>query len=187
MTQTVDTTAIAGYRTGAWQIDPSHSEVAFSVRHMMVSKMRGRFTDFSGTINAAEELAESSVEVSVQLTSIETGSEQRDAHLRSPDFFHTDESPVMTYRASGVVRDGDAYRLEGELTLKGITRTVPVSFEVTGLGPDAFGGVRAGFSGEAEINRQDFNVTWNQAIEGVGVVVGDKVKIHLEIQAVYAG
>jgi polyisoprenoid-binding protein YceI len=184
MTQTLDTVQIPGYRAGTWQIDASHSEVGFSVRHMMISKVRGGFHEFAGTIVTAEDPSDSVVDVAVTLSSISTGDANRDAHLRSPDFFDTDTHPQMTYHAKGVATDGDGFRLDGELSLKGITRTVPVVFELTGVGPDPYGGVRAGFSGRAEINRNDFNVTWNQAIEGAGVVVGDKVQIQLEVQAV---
>ena len=184
MTQTVATDAIPGYRTGTWQIDPLHSEVGFSVRHMMVSKVRGRFTDCTATLTTAEELADSSVTVEIKLASIETGSDQRDEHLRSPDFFGTDENPTMTYRSTGVSEDGDNWVLAGDLTLKGITKQVPLHFELVGLGPDAYGGYRAGFSGTAVINRQDFGVTWNQTMEAGGVVVSDKVTIQIEAEFV---
>lgn len=170
---------------GTWQIDTVHSEVEFTVRHMMVSKVRGRFAEFSGTIVTAPDLMDSTVSVSIDPASVTTGNPQRDTHLRSPEFFGTDDHPHMDYRATGVVVDGDSYRLDGQLTIKGITRTVPVSFELIGMGPDAYGGTRMGFSGRAEINRQDFDVRWNHAIEGSGgVVVGDKVAITLEVQAV---
>lgn len=184
MTETLTTATIPGYRTGTWQIDTVHSEVGFSVRHMMVSKVRGRFTEFAGTLVTAADIAQSTVSVDITLGSIQTGSEQRDAHLRSPDFFGTDTNPTMTFRSTSLDPHGDEWVLTGDLTLKGITRSVPVEFELVGIGPDAYGGYRMGFSGKATINRQDFDVTWNQAIEGGGVVVGDKVTIQLEIEAV---
>jgi polyisoprenoid-binding protein YceI len=175
---------IPGYVTGTWTIDPVHSEVGFSVRHMMVSKVRGKFTKFSGQIVTAEDVLSSSVTAEIELSSIETGAEQRDAHLRSPDFFHTDIHPLMTYRSTGIRAEGDGYIVDGELTLKGITKNVPLKLELNGFGPDAYGGTRAGFTATAEINRQEFGVNWNAAMETGGVVVSDKVTIHMEIEAV---
>ncbi len=173
-----------GYVTGTWAIDPLHSEVGFSVRHMMVSKVRGKFTKFSGELVTAEDLFDSSVTAEIDLASIDTGSEQRDAHLRSSEFFDVEKHPTMAYRSTGLRPHGDGYVLEGELTLKGITRSVPLTLEVNGFGPDAYGGTRAGFTATGEINRQDFGVSWSAAMETGGVVVADKVAIHLEIEAV---
>jgi len=184
MTETLTTGAIPGFVAGTWTIDTVHSEVGFSVRHMMVSKVRGKFTKFEGEIVTAANLSDSSVIADIDLSSIDTGSEQRDGHLRSPDFFHTDEHPRMTYRSTGLRANGDDYVLDGELTLKGVTRPVPLKLEVNGFGPDAYGGTRAGFTATGQINRADFGVTWNAAIEGGGVVVADKVDLHLEIEAV---
>jgi polyisoprenoid-binding protein YceI len=183
MTMT-QTGAIPGYVAGTWSIDPIHSEVGFSVRHMMVSKVRGKFTKFSGEIVTGEDILGSSVTAEIDLASIDTGAEQRDGHLRSPDFFDTDNHPVMTYQATGLRADGDDYVLDGELTLKGVTKNVPLTLELNGFGPDAYGGTRAGFTATGEINRQDFGVNWNAAMETGGLVVSDKVSIHLEIEAV---
>jgi len=183
MTQT-QTVTIPGYVAGTWTIDALHSEVGFSVRHMMVSKVRGKFTKFVGELVTAENPLDSSVTAEIDLASIDTGSEQRDGHLRSPDFFDTDNHPRMTYRSTGLRADGDNYVLDGELTLKGVTRSVPLKLELNGFGPDAYGGTRAGFTATGQINRADFGVTWNAAIEGGGVVVADKVDLHLEIEAV---
>jgi polyisoprenoid-binding protein YceI len=183
MTQTL-TGTIPGFVAGTWTIDPLHSEVGFSVRHMMVSKVRGKFTKFAGEVVTAENLADSKVTAEIDLASIDTGSEQRDGHLRSPDFFDTDNHPQMTYRSTGLRTAGDDFVLDGELTLKGVTRSVPLKLEVNGFGPDAYGGTRAGFTATGQINRGDFGVTYNAAIEGGGVVVADKVEIHLEIEGV---
>ena len=183
MTMTA-TGTIPGYVAGTWTIDPVHSEVGFSVRHMMVSKVRGKFTKFAGEIVTADDALASSVTAEIDLASIETGAEQRDAHLRSPDFFDTARYPVMTYKSNGIRRSGDGYVVDGELTLKGVTKSVPLDLELNGFGPDAYGGIRAGFSASGEINRQDFGVNWNAAMEAGGVVVSDKVAIHLEIEAV---
>jgi polyisoprenoid-binding protein YceI len=175
---------IPGYVAGTWTIDPVHSEVGFSVRHMMVSKVRGKFTKFGGELVTADDVLASSVTADIDLASIETGAEQRDGHLRSPDFFDTENHPLMTYRSTGIRHDGGDFIVDGELTLKGVTRSVPLKLELNGFGPDAYGGTRAGFSATAEINRQDFGVSWNAAMEHGGVVVSDKVAIHLEIEAV---
>jgi polyisoprenoid-binding protein YceI len=183
-TPSTSVAAIPGYVAGTWDIDPTHSEVGFSVRHMMVSKVRGRFEKYSGTIVTGDSIEGASVEADIDLASIWTGSDRRDDHLRSPDFFGTDEHPTMTFRSTGVRAAGDHWIITGDLTLKGITRAVELTTELVGVGPDAYGGTRAGFSATTSINRQDFDVTWNAAIEGGGVVVADEVKINLEIEAV---
>jgi polyisoprenoid-binding protein YceI len=185
MTADTTATAIPGYVAGTWTIDPVHSEVGFSVRHMMVSKVRGRFDTFSGEIVTGENPLNSSVTAEIDLASINTGNEQRDAHIRSADFFETDKHVKMTYRSTGVRAEGDEFVLDGELTLKDITRSVPLHLELNGFGPDPFGGTRAGFTAKAEINRSDFDVKFGLA-EGGGTVVSDKVSIQLEIEAVLA-
>jgi len=186
MTLTAQTaeTAIPGYQAATWTIDPIHSEVGFSVRHMMVSKVRGRFTKFSGEIATAADPLQSSVSAEIDLSSIDTGQEQRDNHIRSADFFEVETYPTMTYRSTGVrVEDGE-YVLDGQLTLKGVTRSVPLSLELNGFGPDAYGGYRAGFTATGEINRRDFNVSFNAPLSNGGVVVADKIQLQLEIEAV---
>lgn len=184
MTTTSAITQIPGYVAGTWTIDPVHSEVGFSVRHMMVSKVRGKFDGFSGTIVTAENPLASTATASIDLTTINTGNEGRDNHLRSADFFEVEAHQQMTYRTTGVTVDDDGYLIDGELTLKGITRSVPLRLELGGFGPDAFGGTRAGFTATGEIKRSDFGVDFNAAMETGGVVVGDKVSLHLEIEAV---
>ncbi len=175
---------IPGYVAGTWSIDAVHSEVGFTVRHMMVSKVRGKFTAFSGEIVTAENILGSSVTAEIELGSIDTGSEQRDGHIRSADFFDVENHPKMTYKSSGIRAEGDHYVVDGDLTLKGVTKSVPLTLEVNGFGPDAYGGTRAGFTATGEINRQDFGVSWSAAMETGGVVVSDKVTISLEIEAV---
>ena len=176
--------AIPGYVAGTWTIDAVHSEVGFTVRHMMVSKVRGKFTSFSGEIVTGEDILASSVTAEIDLGSIDTGSEQRDGHIRSADFFDVENHPKMTYQSTGIRAEGDHYVVDGELTLKGVTKSVPLTLEVNGFGPDAYGGTRVGFSATGEINRQDFGVSWSAAMETGGVVVSDKVTINLEIEAV---
>ncbi|MDR0346446.1 MAG: YceI family protein [Nocardiopsaceae bacterium] len=175
---------IPGYVAGTWSIDPVHSNVDFVVRHMMVSKVRGKFRTFSGTIVTAENPAESSVTAEIDLNSIDTGQEQRDNHIRSADFFEVETYPTMTYQSTGLSPDGDDFILHGKLTLKGVTREVPLKLELNGFGPDAFGGTRAGFTASGEINRKDFNVNFNAMMETGGAVVSDRIVIQLEIEAV---
>ncbi len=177
---------IPGFVAGTWAIDPVHSEVSFTVRHMMVSKVRGRFDKFEGTIVTAQDPLESTVTASVDLTSINTGQEQRDAHIRSADFFEVETYPTMTFATTGLRADGDGFLLDGDLTIKGVTRQVTFKLEISGFGPDAYGGTRCGFSATTEINRMDFGVSFNGPIPGVpgGVAVSEKVTIHLEIEGV---
>jgi|SRR5271166_4676744 len=186
LTSVTTETAVPGYEAATWNIDPIHSEVGFSVRHMMVSKVRGRFTNFSGQIVTADDPTQSSVTAEIDLSSINTGQEQRDAHIRSADFFEVETYPTMTYRSTGIrVQDGE-YVLDGDLTLKGVTKRVPLRLELNGFGPDPYGGVRAGFTATGDINRSDFNVSFNAPLSNGGVVVGEKVTLQLEIEAVRA-
>ncbi|MDX6389246.1 MAG: hypothetical protein QOJ73_309 [Streptosporangiaceae bacterium] len=184
MTTSAGTTTVPGYVAGTWDIDTVHSEVGFSVRHMMVSKVRGRFTAYSGQIATGENPLDSSVTADIDLSSIQTGAEQRDAHIRSADFFEVEKYPTMTYRSTGVRADGGDYVVDGDLTLKGVTKQVPLKLELNGFGPDPFGGTRAGFTATAEINRRDFNVNFSAPMQNGGAVVADKITIHLEIEAV---
>jgi len=178
------TETIPGYVTGTWTIDPVHSEVGFSVRHMMVSKVRGKFTSFEGEIVTGDNPLDAQVTATVDLRSVDTGNVDRDNHIRSADFFDADAHQTLTYRSTGVrAEDGD-YVLDGELTLRGVTKNVPLHLEIGGFGPDAFGGIRSGFTATGTINRKDFGVDFNAAMETGGVVVGDKVTIQLEIEAV---
>jgi polyisoprenoid-binding protein YceI len=184
MTTPSTATAIPGYVAGTWNIDPVHSEVGFSARHMMVSKVRGRFTTFSGQLVTGADPLASSVSAEIDLASITTGNDQRDDHIRSADFFEVETYPKMTYRSTGVRADGDGYVLDGELTLKDVTKSVPLTLELNGFGPDPFGGTRAGFTATGEINRKDFNVNFSAPMQNGGVVVSDKIGLHLEIEAV---
>jgi polyisoprenoid-binding protein YceI len=175
-----------GYIAGTWAIDPVHSEVSFVVRHMMVSKVRGRFDKFEGTFVTAEDPLASSVTAKVDLTSINTGQEQRDAHIRSADFFEVEKYPEMTFTSTGIKSAEEGFVLEGDLTLKGVTKGVAFNLELSGFGPDAYGGTRAGFSATTQINRLDYGVAFNGPIPGVpgGVAVSENVTINLEIEGV---
>lgn len=172
--------SISTLPTGTWTIDPSHTEAGFTARHLMVTKVRGRFTDLEGTVQVADDVAASTANVSVQMGSVTTGNDDRDTHLRSGDFFDVEQYPVMTFASTSF--DGDT--LAGDLTIKDITK--PVSFDVdfTGVATDPWGNTKAGFEAETEINRTDWGLTWNAAIEGGGVLVSEKIKIHLDVQLV---
>lgn len=175
---------IPGYTVGTWTVDPVHSEVGFVVRHLMVSKVRGGFTSFEGTISTAADPLQSTVVASVDLASITTNNEQRDAHLRSADFLNTEGDPKMTFRSTALRPAGSGLVCEGDLTIRGITHPISLDVEVNGIGPDPYGGTRLGVSATGQINRADYGVNWNAALEGGGVVVSDKVQLVLEIQAV---
>ena len=177
---------IPGYVTGTWTIDPVHSEVSFVVRHMMVSKVRGRFDKFEGAIETAPDPLQSTVTATVDLSSVNTGNETRDNHIRSEDFFHIEKHPTMTFRSTGIRAEGENFLLDGDLTLRGVSRPVTFFLEVNGLGPDPYGGTRSGFSATTEINRNDWNVSYNGPIPGAssGMVLSDRVTINLEIEAV---
>ena len=183
---TTDVVEIPGYIAGTWKIDPIHSYVGFVIRHLMVSKVRGHFTSFEGEIVTTDDPLRSRVTATIDLASVDTSNQQRDDHIRSADFFEVDKHPAMTYRSTDVRRDGDDYLLDGELTLKGITRPVSLQLEVNGFGPDPWrpeGGARVGFTATGEINRTEFDVTFNGPIPGGGMGLGEKVQIILEIEA----
>lgn len=185
MTAVDTSTTIPGYLSGSWAIDPTHSEVGFSVRHLMVSKVRGRFTRFEGELVTADDPLESSMQATVDLASIDTGHEQRDAHVRSGDFLDVERFPTMTYRSTGIRRDGDGLVVDGDLSLHGVTRSVPLVLEVNGFQPDTpFGDTRVGFSAVAEIDRRDFGIEFNAPIEGGGVLVGNTIQIAIEVEAI---
>ncbi|QJY48630.1 YceI family protein [Pseudonocardia broussonetiae] len=181
---TTTQTQIPNYIAGTWDIDPVHSDVSFTVRHMMVSKVRGRFGGFSGEIVTGPDVTGSSVRAEIDATSIDTGNDQRDGHIRSADFFAVENHPTWTFVSTAVRPDGDDLAVDGELTIKGVTRPVTLSLEVNGFGPDAYGGTRAGFTGTTTINRSDFGVDISMPLDGGGVVVSEKVQITLEIQGV---
>jgi polyisoprenoid-binding protein YceI len=179
-----DIVEIPGYLAGVWKADPVHSEVAFAVRHLMISKTRGRFTTFDVTITTAEDPRDSTVEATIDLASVDTGLDVRDAHLRSADYLDVENHPTMAYRSTGVRPHGDGWTVDGELTLHGVTRQVPLALEANGFRADPFGGQRAGFSATAQISRSDFGIDLTTVMDAGGVAVGDKVAISLEIEAV---
>lgn len=172
--------------TGTWEIDPAHSSANFSARHLMVSKVRGSFKSFHGTITIAEDPLQSTSEVEIDAASIDTRDEQRDGHLKSPDFLDVEKFPTIVFTSTSVKpRGGDEYDFTGDLVIHGVTRPVELDLTFTGLQKDPWGGTRIGFEANTEISRKEFGLEWNVALEAGGVMVGDKVKIELEIEAVH--
>ncbi|RME43151.1 MAG: polyisoprenoid-binding protein [Chloroflexi bacterium] len=169
-----------------WNIDPAHTLLEFSAKHMMFTTVRGRFQEFSGTINLNEEdITQSSVEGTVNVASITTGNNDRDNHLRSPDFFDVENYPTISFKSTRIERaNGNRLKLAGDLTIKDVTREVV--FDVTYDGPhkDPWGNRRYAFSGDAALNRKDFGLTWNVPLEAGGWLVGDEIKLHIELQVV---
>lgn len=169
-----------------WQIDPAHSHILFSVRHMMISTVRGRFENFTGNIDFNEENPEkSSVYVEIDANSINTREEQRDAHLRSADFLEAEKYPVLTFESKRIeLIDKDKAKMIGDLTIRDVTREVTLTVEYHGQAKSPWGTTSAGFSATGKINRKDFGLTWNQALETGGVLVGDEIKFDVELEIV---
>jgi polyisoprenoid-binding protein YceI len=172
--------------TGTYDLDPAHSRIGFATKHAMVATVRGQFTEFTGTAYLDEEHPEqSTAHVEIRTASINTGNEQRDGHLRTGDFFDVETHPSIVFDSTKVEQlGGDRYRLHGDLTIKGVTRPVSVDWDFSGTSPDPWGGFRAGFEGATTINRKDWGLTWNVALETGGILVGDKVKLEFDIAAV---
>lgn len=179
------TATAAGLSAGTWTIDPVHSAIAFSVRHLMVSKVRGTFDTFGGEITIAED-GTPSVTAEIDVTSINTKNEQRDGHIKSADFFDADNHPTATFVSKSVVKSGDDYVLTGDFTLKGVTKSVDLDLEFNGVNPGMGQGEVAGFEASIELNRKDFGISIDMPLETGGTVVGDKVTITLEIEATKA-
>jgi len=173
---------------GTYTIDQAHSSVEFVARHLMISKVRGRFGEFSGQFEVGEDPAQSSARVEIQAASIDTGDAQRDGHLRSGDFFDAETYPVITFATTGVEPGkGDAWKLHGDLTVHGVTRPVVLDLEFEGAGSSPWGDTRVGFTASTELDREEFGLTWNQALETGGVLVGKKARIELSIQGIKQG
>jgi polyisoprenoid-binding protein YceI len=170
---------------GTWTIDPTHTEVGFSVRHLGVSKVRGRFTGVDGKLAVGSDLADTRLDVTVDLSSVETGNADRDAHLRSSDFFNVDSHPTMTFTSTVIRRNGEDFVVEGELTLNGITNQLTLDVEFNGVGTNPFSQAQqAGFSARGSLSRKEFGIEWNVPLAAGGVLVGDKVEIAIEAEAV---
>jgi polyisoprenoid-binding protein YceI len=182
MSDTTTTLDIPGYKAGTWVLDPSHSEVSFSVRHMMISKVRGTFGVKSATIIAPENPLEARVEASVDVASVDTKDEGRDAHLRSADFFDAETYPTLDFVSTGVRLENGDFLVDGDLTIRGITKPATLELEFGGFGTDPWGNYKAGATAKTVINREDFGLVWNAALETGGVLVGKDVTITLDLQ-----
>lgn len=171
---------------GTWNVDPSHSSLTFVARHLMVTKVRGRFAAFSGTATINEDKLLSSVTATAEVASIDTNDSGRDEHLKSADFFDVANHPTIGFKSTKITRNGDDYTLVADLTIKGVTKSVAFDLEFDGVGQDPWGNTKAGFTAEAEVNRKDWGLEWNVALETGGVLVSEKIKLILDIQLVKA-
>jgi len=167
---------------GTWTVDPAHSRIGFVARHMMVTKVRGSFNEFTADVEIAENPLDSTLVAEVQMASVDTGSADRDGHLRTNDFFDVESFPTMSLRSTGFVADGGEITMHSDLTIKGVTKQVAFEIEFEGVGQDPWGGTRAGFSASATVSRGDFGVEFNAPLETGGVLVGDKIQIELDVQ-----
>ena len=184
-TTTITTSAMAtSIPAGAWTVDRVHTRIGFVARHLMVTKVRGSFSDFSAEVEIAENPLESSLTAEVQMASIDTANADRDGHLRTNDFFDIERYPTMSLRATRFEGSGDRFTMAADLTIKGVTRTVDFDLEFDGVSQDPWGGTRAGFSASAVIDRTDFGIEFNATLETGGVLVGEKVQIELDVQLV---
>ena len=169
---------------GVWEIDPGHTDLAFTGRHFMVTKVRGRFTGVSGRVVIAHDMADSSVEVDIDMASVESGSQVRDDHIRSADLFDVENHPAAHFRSTSVQWRGDRGTVHGDLTIHGVTRRVPLDVVFEGHVRDLWGGDRAVFSARTRVNREDFGITWNQALEAGGLLVSREVQIDINLETV---
>ena len=181
---TTETTAPALELAGDYQIDPAHTRIGFTARHAMVTKVRGSFGEFRGTAHIDADASLSSTEIVIATNSFTTGQEQRDGHVQGDDFLAVNVYPEITFRSTSVEQDGDTYNITGDLTIRDVTQSVTVPFEFTGLAKDPFGNIRAGFEGATTINRKDWGITFNAALETGGVLVSDKIGLEFDVSAV---
>ncbi len=184
MTSTLPDTNFAGLVPGTWVIDPGHSEVGFTVRHLM-SKVRGQFRDFEGSLLIAEDPFESSVSASIDLGSVDTRNEDRDNHLRSADFFSVETSPKMTFETTGIRQEGDDLFATGALTINDVTKPVELALEFLGVEKDPWGNSRVGFEATTAISRKEWGVTFNIPLDGDKVMIGDKINVVLAVEAIH--
>lgn len=181
---TTSTDTHPGYVAGTWKLDPTHSEISFSVKHLKISKVRGSFKTFDATIVTAENPADSTIEATVEIASVDTNQKDRDAHLRTSDFFLADKFPTMTFASKSVEVSGDEFAITGDLTLRGVTKSEVLKGEFGGIVIDGYGQTKAGATASTTINRHDYGVSWNAALEAGGLTLGDDVTINFELQVV---
>jgi polyisoprenoid-binding protein YceI len=168
---------------GVWALDSTHTTVEFVARHLGVSKVRGRFTGVDGKLSVGQDLDDTRVDITVDMSTVSTGNNDRDNHLRGSDFFNVETHPAMTFTSTGVRRNGDDYVLDGELTVNGVTRPLSLNVEFNGVETNPFSQTpQAGFSARGSLNRKDYGITWNVALEAGGLLVSDKVEIHIEAE-----
>jgi polyisoprenoid-binding protein YceI len=171
--------------TGTWVLDPSHTRLGFAAKHAMVTTVRGAFLDFEGSLTLdGDEPANSSASIVIQANSFDSGSAQRDGHVKGADFLDVENYPTLTFSSTEVRQDGSDFVLVGNLTIRGASRPVEIAVELEGVDKDPFGNQRVGFSGQTTISRKDFGLTWNVALESGGILVSDKVKITLDVSAI---
>ncbi len=180
---TAETVEIPGYVAGTWDIDPVHSSIGFVARHLMVSKVRGKFGTFEGQIVTAEDPLQSSATATIDTTSFDTGNDQRNSDVKGEGFLDVANNPQITYRSTSIRRDGEQYIAEGELTIKGVTRPVELAVEVNGIGPDPYGGTRLGLSAIGEINRNDYGISANVPLPTGGVMISERIQLEIEVEA----
>jgi polyisoprenoid-binding protein YceI len=185
MTNPTITPATLTDLSGTYVLDPAHTRIGFVARHAMVTKVRGQFGTFEGTARIDEaNPSASKVDLTIQVASVDTGSADRDGHLKSGDFFDVETYPTITFTSTEVKRDGSDWAVTGDLTIKDVTKTVTIEFEHTGSARDPFGNLRVGFEGETTINRKDWGLTWNAALETGGVLVSEKIKLEFDVSAI---
>lgn len=183
----MSTTTTSLPATGTYTVDPAHSQIGFKVRHLVVSKVRGSFGRFDATLTVADEPLASAVDVTVQLASIDTGDDARDGHLRSADFFDVEQHPTMTYRSTAVREVGDGrFEVDGELTVLGVTKPLTLQATFEGAAKDPWGNTKVAFSATGKVNREAYGITWNQALESGGVLVGKDIEVEIDAQFVQA-
>ncbi|AMM20360.1 polyisoprenoid-binding protein [Frondihabitans sp. PAMC 28766] len=180
----ITTETIPGYVAGTWTIDPVHSELTFSVRHLAISKVKGSFGTFDVTLTTGESIVDSTVEASIDIASISTGNADRDGHLHSDDFFNTEAHPKAVFKSSSITEKGDDLIIDGELTLKGTTEPVQLKAEFGGIVTDGYGQTKAGFSAKGKIDRTKFGVSFNAPLDNGGLTLGNEISLDFEIQLV---
>ena len=171
-------------KPGTYNIDPSHTEASFTVRHMGLARVRGGFTGVGGSIVVGSDAAASSVDVTIDASTFDSGAEDRDNHVKSPDFLDIENHGTLTFKSTGVEADGDGWKLAGDLTIVGISKPVVLAMTYEGSGTDPWGNTRAGYSASTKINREDWGLTWNAALEGGGFLVGKEVTIDIDVSTV---